>query len=107
MKGKAYVVAGFCGFDATVVSEADDPFGKATVSIETECPNLKKLGTSFQVNIMDVVQKGCTSKTFKKVVSVIPVMHCPCPVTYAVFQTTKIAAGLALPKDVTLGLSKE
>ncbi|KPJ87180.1 MAG: hypothetical protein AMS17_09295 [Spirochaetes bacterium DG_61] len=107
MKGKAYVDAGICGFDATVLSEAGDPLGKATVSIETECPNLKKLGASFQVDIMDVVQKGCTSETFKKLVGVIPVMHCPCPVTYGVFQTIKIAAQLALPKDVSLSFLKE
>ncbi len=107
MKGKAYIDAGICGFDATIVAEVQDPLGKAQVSILTECPNLKSLGESFEVEIMDIVKKGCESETFKRMIEVVPAMHCPCPVVYGVFQTVKIASGLALPKDVIASLSKE
>ena len=107
MKGKAYIDAGICRFEATVVTETQDPLGKAQVSIRTECPNLKSLGESFEIEIMDVVQKGCESKTYKRMIEVIPAIHCLSPVVYGVFQKVKIAAGLALTEYVTASLLKE
>lgn len=107
MKGKAEVDAGICGFSAVIIAEAEDMMGTARVSLKTECPNLKKLGENLEVNIMDVVQKGCGSDFHKKMVEVIPVMHCPCPVTGGLFQAVKVAAGLALPKDFGTVLTKE
>jgi hypothetical protein len=107
MRGRAVVDAGICGFDTRVVAEAQDPFGKARVSLETACPNLVKMGDVFEVDIMDIVQKGCRSQSFDKLTEVVPVMHCPCPVTGAIFQSVKIAAGLQLPKDIHVELTKE
>jgi hypothetical protein len=107
MTGKAEVDAGICGFSAVIIAHAEDMMGNAQVSLKTECPNLKKLGESLEVNIMDLVQKGCGSDLHKKMIEVIPVMHCPCPVTCGLFQAVKIAAGLALPKDIDVVLTKE
>jgi hypothetical protein len=55
VKGKAYIDAGICRFEATVVTETQDPLGKAQVSICTEYPNLKSLIKSSEIEIMDIV----------------------------------------------------
>jgi hypothetical protein len=107
MKAVAYVDAGVCGFEATVTAEVDDPLGKARVGIETGCGNLKKLGELLQPDIMDMMKKGGESEAGRMLNGVVPPSHYPCPVVYAVFQTVKIAAGLAIPKNVTVGLSKQ
>ena len=107
MRGKAIVDAGICGFDATVITEAQDPMGNARVLLNTECPNLSKLGECIEIDILDVVQKGCDSVSFRELNSVVPAMHCPCPVVSGIFQTVKTAAGLALPKDIHIIITKE
>ena len=107
MTGKADIDAGVCGFRANIVAEAEDMMGSARVSIKTECPNLKKLGDHLEVSIMDLVKNGCGSGLHKKITEVIPAMHCPCPVTGALFQAVKVAAGLALPKDIQVSITKE
>jgi hypothetical protein len=107
MRGKAIVDAGICGFDATVVTEAQDPMGNARMLLKTECPNLIKLGESIEIDILDVVQRGCDSDSFRELNSVVPAMHCPCPVVSGIIQTVKVAAGLALPKDIHIVILSE
>jgi hypothetical protein len=77
------------------------------VGIGTECPNLKKLGERLEVGVMEIIQKGCASESFKAMARAMPAMHCPCAVMNAVFGAVKIAAGLALPKDIHVAFEKE
>ena len=107
MTGKADVDAGICGFGASIVADAEDMMGSAKVSMKTECPNLKKLGELLEVDIMDLVKNGCGSGIHRQMTEVIPTLHCPCPVTGALLQAVKVAAGLALPKDIKVVLTKE
>lgn len=60
--------------------------GNAKVLIITECPSLSKLGESVEIDILDVVQNGCDSVSFRELHSVVPAMHCPCPVVSGIFQ---------------------
>jgi hypothetical protein len=107
MTGKADVDAGICGFGAYIVADAEDMMGSAKVSIKTECPNLRKLGESLDVDIMDLMKNGCGSEAHKQITDAVPALHCPCPVTLALLQAVKVAAGLALPKDIKIVLTKD
>jgi hypothetical protein len=107
MKVRARVDPGICGFSTTVTAEAQDFTGNAAVTLDTGCPNLKKLGERFEVGIMDIVRKGCASDSFRAMAEAMPAMHCPCAVMNAVFGAVKIAAGLALPKDICVTFEKE
>ncbi|RKX99680.1 MAG: hypothetical protein DRP54_06805 [Spirochaetes bacterium] len=106
MRAKAVVNAGVCGYGAVIIAEAKDAMGKALVSLDTECNNLKELGQNLEIEIMDVVQKGCSSEIFTQITQLVPNMHCPCPVILGIFEAVKIAAGLALPKDISIRLEK-
>ena len=107
MRVKAKVHPGICGFPAEVTAEAEGFSGSAEVSIATECPNLRKLGERFEVGITEYIQKGCASESFGAMARTMPAMHCPCAVMNAVFGAVKIAAGLALPKDILVTFEKE
>ena len=104
---RARVEPGICGFTTVVTAEAEDFTGKAAVALDTACPNLKKLGDRFEVDIMDFVGRGCASESFGAMAEAMPAMHCPCAVMNAVFGAVKIAAGLALPKDISVTFEKE
>jgi len=107
MKGRAIVDAGICGFSADVTAESVDMIRPVNVTLKTDCPNLEKLGECFKVDQMDVIKNGCDSKIFKKLKDIIPAMHCPCPIMLAIHQAVKVAAGLALPKNIKIDISKE
>ncbi len=107
MRVKAKVQPGICGFDSEVTADVEDFTGNGVVGIKTECPNLKKLGERFEVGVMDYVKNGCASESFKAMAGAMPAMHCPCEVMNAVFGAVKIAAGLALPKDIHVAFEKE
>jgi hypothetical protein len=106
MRAEARVDAGICGYSAVVNVEAQDPLGTAAVTLDTECPHLMRLGEGLDVEIIDVVKGGCESETFRKLSSVVPAMHCPCPVVTGIFHAVRIAAGLALPREIRIALTK-
>jgi len=107
MRVKAKVEPGICGFEAVVAADVEDFTGNAVVELRTECPNLKKLGDRFEVGVMEIIKSGCASESFKAMAQAMPAMHCPCAVMNAVFGAVKIAAGLALPKDIHITFVKE
>jgi len=107
MKGKAEVFAGICGFKAEIITESLDEMGKVRTKIDTDCPNLLKLGSVLEFNSFDITRSGCNTEIFKKFDSITPPMCCPCPLLNALYSTAKIASGLALPKDISITLSKE
>jgi hypothetical protein len=107
MRARAKVEPGICGFTAEVTADVEDFTGNAVVGIKTECPNLKKLGERIEVGVMEFIQEGCASESFKAMAQAMPAMHCPCAVMNAVSGAVKIAAGLALPKDIHVAFEKE
>jgi len=107
MKGKAKVFAGICAFKAEITTEPLDEMGKVRAKMDTDCPNLLKLGSVLEFNSFDITRSGCNTEIFKKFDSTAPPMCCPCPVLTALYATAKIASGLALPKDIEITLSKE
>ena len=107
MTGKAIVDAGICGFSATIAAEAPGVKETARIFLDTDCPYVKKLGEQFSIDIMDTLKHRYNSTFFKRVEAVNPPIHFFCPIISGIYQTIKIAAGIALPKDITISLNKE
>ena len=107
MKAQSHVDAGICGFKTDLTAESLAEMGMVRISINTDCPNLLKLESSFDFNVLEVTKNGCDTDIFKKFSQITPPMCCPCPVLTALYQVGKIASGLALPKDITISLSKD
>lgn len=106
MKGTADVEAGICGFSAYITACAEDAFGVATVTVKTDCPNFEGL-KKFEIDIMDTMKGGYDSEIYRSIRRNTPPLHTGCAVVNGIYQAVKVAAGLALPKDIVIRLKKE
>ena len=96
------VFAGVCGF-TTLIRAKDTSRYKAVCTIESECPNCRKLGDAIgnqELNVMDELFKKGKSQVMKAAQANIP--HLSCPVAAGILKALEVSAGLAIPKDVTM-----
>ena len=103
---KVEIDAGICGFTSTVLAESPD-MQNVEVRFSTNCPNLKPLEG-------DPITIDAYTEAFGPVgeTSVYHLMrpyckHAACPVPAAMVKAVEAAAGLALPQDVRITMSKE
>jgi len=97
--------AGVCGFSTTVQVESED-LQTATIQIKTQCPNLKPLelepievdgfvecfGKIGEGEIFELCRKYCK--------------HAVCPVPTGIVKAVEVACELALPKEVSIEITK-
>ncbi|HUT65537.1 MAG TPA: hypothetical protein VMZ05_05235 [Spirochaetota bacterium] len=106
MKGIADVDAGICGYSVHIEAEADDAFDICGVSVRTECPNIKEVGDTFEIDILDTMKHGYRSKFFSMIQQKTPPLHCGCALGTGIYHAMMVAGGIALPKDITIRLKK-
>jgi hypothetical protein len=98
---KAKINSGICGFGAEVETTAGENY-LVNLKIESECPAIQKLAAelkevnalnqiSFRRGMPEVLEKGSKFCT-----------HASCPVPVGIIKAVEIAAGLALPKNVSI-----
>lgn len=96
---------GICGLKSTITAEAGDMMS-ASVSIESDCPGIKKLGA----NIGEIEpMKDIFAKLGDSSVHQLGKMYCShgtCPVPGAILKGVEAASGLALVKDVHILMRK-
>ncbi len=101
---KAEILPGNCGFTTTVETSLDGDVCKVT--IVSECKAIQKLALeltevnpyqeiSFRRGAPPILQMGAKYCT-----------HTACPVPVGIIKAVEVEAGLALPMDVTIKLSK-
>ena len=101
---KAEIFSGICGFNTSVETKMNG--SECEISIESECKSIQKLAESLKsVNPFGEISfRGEGPETFR-----MASQHCAhtaCPVPVGIIKAIEIAAGLALPADVTIKLSK-
>ena len=105
-KAKVTVDAGICGFSSRI-SAWDDGSGLVRVDIESDCEHVNKLAREF--DSMDPMSlfmvKAKDSEVFAGAARCLA--HQPCPVPIGILKAVEVAAGLALPRDVTIVVEKE
>lgn len=101
---KAEVMAGNCGFTTKI--EATMKGSTCELHITSECKAIEGMATELtQVNPYQEI-------SFKRQMPIIHEMgvkhctHAACPVPVSIIKAVEIEAGLALPTDVTIKLSK-
>ena len=100
------VFAGICGLK-TIIRVEDQKKYKATCTIESNCPNHKKVAKILDtatINVMDELFKKGKSQVLQACEGVIP--HVSCPVPAAILKTLEVGVGLALPADATITFTK-
>lgn len=102
---RAEIFSGACGFTTTV--EAHMEGESCALSIHSDCQAVQRLG-DFLTHVepfREISKRGEGPLTWQ-----LGRKHCThtaCPVPTGIIKVVEVAAGLALPVDVSIRLSKE
>ena len=103
---KAEICAGICGFNTTVVAHKDGD-GIVHLDIQSDCKGVMKFAD--QLKEVDPLREFTWRRGGPITLQVAPqcLTHPACPVPSGVIKAIEVEAGLALPADVTIKLSKD
>jgi len=98
---RALIKAGICGFTTEIIATSHDR-ETASLTVNSECPNYKKLGDELKEidAITSLFGKVGTDEVYK--VCAKHCRHAACPVPCGILKTVEVACGLALPKDIII-----
>jgi hypothetical protein len=102
---KAEIHAGICGFTTTVVAKMRDD-GMVHLQVESDCKAVMKLAERIQD--VDPYREFTWRRQGPQTLQLAPecLSHPACPVPSGIIKAVEVEAGLALPKDVTIKISK-
>jgi hypothetical protein len=102
---KADIHAGVCGFHTSVEAHQDDS-GQIQLTIESECKAIQRLAEHLtQADpFREFTFRGEGPLTFQLAAEYCS--HAACPVPVGIIKAIEVEAGLALPADVNIKLSK-
>lgn len=100
------IKAGACGFTINVKALSGE---KHIVKLEitSDCPNYQKIAAELdEVDaFQEIFQKLHTGKVYEVFAKYSP--HPSCPGVSGIMKTIEVAAGLALPQNPSINVSKE
>ena len=101
---KAKIFSGICGFTTDVEASAHN--SNCIVSIESECKSIQHLAEELrQVDpFREITFRGEGPLTLQLAAKYCP--HTACPVPIGIIKAVEVEAGMALPADVTIRVSK-
>ncbi len=101
---KAEIMAGACGYTTHVNAEMTGP--QCSVQIESACPAIQKMAAHLtQVDpLKEITSRRAVPQTLEAGIKYCT--HAACPVPAAIIKTIEIAAGLNLPVDPVVKLSR-
>lgn len=110
MKANVAIDAGVCGFKtaATVVSEDGQ---NVTFEVQSDCQKITQVGQMLKAaGVVDAYQEispAVESAVLRAAHEVLKGCCAGCAVPVGLFKAMQVAAGLALPKDISIRISKE
>jgi hypothetical protein len=104
---KAVIEPGNCGF-TTIVEATPDGDGRVRIKVESQCKAIQKLAENLRE--VDPLQemslrRGEGPRTLN--LGRQYCSHAACPVPVGIIKAVEIAAGVALPAEVSIKLTKE
>jgi hypothetical protein len=102
----ADIKAGICGFHTIVEALPTDDPRRVTLAIQSECKAIQRLAADLtEVDPFGEISfRRGSPVTLEKAAEYCS--HAACPVPTGIIKAIEVAAGLALPGDVTITLSK-
>jgi hypothetical protein len=101
---KAEILPGNCGFTTTVETSMDGDVCKITVV--SDCKAMQKLALELtEVNPYQEISSRCNTPLILQMGAKY-CTHSACPVPVGIIKAVEVEAGMALPMDVTIKLSK-
>lgn len=109
MKAIVVINAGICGFTTSAEVSSPDNQG-VTFEIVTDCDKIRSLSKALQsiepINAYQEINPAAES-AFMKIVRSTHTGSCSgCVVPSGLFKAMQVAAGLALPKNISIHLEK-
>jgi len=109
MKSTAEIDAGICGFRTTTVVTSPDG-QNVSFEVQSDCEKIRALGEQLKAKgAIDAYQEISPAKEsvlMQTVRSTLKGCCAGCAVPAGLFKAMQVAAGLALPKDITIRLAK-
>lgn len=104
---KAEIDAGICGFKTIVVAQENGD-GTIHLQVESDCKAVGKLADQIQ-NVDPYREAFWRRKTPTGIYELAPqcLSHPACPVPSGIIKAIEVEAGLALPADVSITVSKD
>ncbi len=103
---KAEICAGVCGFNTTVIARKNGD-GRIALDIRSDCKSVQKLAA--ELTSVDAFREFSWRRGSPETLETAPkcLAHPACPVPTGIIKAVEVEAGLALPRDISIKLSKE
>lgn len=109
MKAQVEIEAGVCGFRTDATAESADG-QHVTFAVETGCETIQQLATALvnhqPLDAFQEISPAGESVFMATVRETLKGCCAGCAVPAGLFKAMQVAAGLALPKDISIRLSK-
>jgi hypothetical protein len=110
VNAKVEIDAGICGFH-TKASVTSEDCQNVSFDVESDCEKIRVLADALrEKGLIDAYQEispASPSVVLETVHSVLKGCCAACAVPVGLFKAMQVAAGLALPKEITIRLEKE
>jgi len=110
MKAKAEIDAGICGFKIIAIVTCDDD-QHVSIDVHSGCEKARAMAASLKdkgpVDAYQEISPATDSIVLGVAREALKGCCAACAVPVGVFKAMQVAAGLALPKDIGIKLSKE
>ena len=107
MKAHTVIDAGTCGFQTTVAADSPDS-RHVTFAIETDCDVVTKLVAALEerqpIDVYGEIDKRKESVILATVLGTLAECRKSCAVPLGIFKAMQVVTGLALPKDIHIGV---
>jgi hypothetical protein len=102
---KAEIDAGICGFQTTCIATKNAD-GTIALSIQSGCKAVLKLAEQFET--VEPMKEVFWRKSVPGILAAAPqcLSHPACPVPSGILKAIEVEAGFALPKDVSIKVTK-
>jgi hypothetical protein len=109
MQARAEIDAGVCGFHTDVNTSSEDGMF-VTFEVQSDCEKIRGLGEALAaggpVNAYEEISPAGESVVLATVRECLKGCCAGCAVPVGIFKSMQVAAGLALPKDITIQITK-
>ena len=106
MTTKACISAGVCGFQTIVTARSQG--SRCTIAIDSACASVQNLADELEEldPLCDVL---CSPYAPPRIWQLAAKhrLHASCPVPVGILKSIEVEAGLALPADVSIAISRE
>jgi len=104
---KVEVFAGICGFTTQIQTEMDGENDQVNIQMHSDCEAINRMAQELtSVNpYKEISSRRAVPATLQAGLKFCT--HAACPVPVGIIKAVEVAAGLALPADATIKVSRE